>query len=197
MIVAAVPLKRLTRVKSRLAHVLTVAERSELMLRLLGRTLDVIRDSQVVDRILLVTPEAGLDVSPGVDVLIDAGTLNDALRSAARWSCRKGASGLLIVPADLPLIQPDDVRHIVEARGDGQGVVLAATQDGGTAALLLTPPDVIAPDFGTGSAERHRRAARVRGVGVSRVMSDTLTFDLDTESDLERYHASMAAACST
>jgi 2-phospho-L-lactate guanylyltransferase len=57
---------------------------------------------------------------------------------------------------------------------------------GGTNALLLRPPEAIAPAFGPGSFEAHLRAAEAAGVAVQVVTDALLGFDLDTPDDLER-----------
>ena len=54
----------------------------------------------------------------------------------------------------------------------------------GTNALLLAPPDAIAPSFGPGSFERHVAAARDAGVAYAVERVPTLMFDVDTPDDL-------------
>src|SRR5207302_7322924 len=55
----------------------------------------------------------------------------------------------------------------------------------GTNALLLTPPDALAPSFGPGSCERHARQARAAGVAAEVVEVPSLATDIDTPEDLE------------
>jgi 2-phospho-L-lactate guanylyltransferase len=56
----------------------------------------------------------------------------------------------------------------------------------GTNALVLRPPDVIAPCFGNDSFEAHLRAAEAADAAVQVVSDAVLGFDLDTPEDLER-----------
>ena len=56
----------------------------------------------------------------------------------------------------------------------------------GTNALLLRPPDVIDPAFGSDSFEAHLRAAEAADAAVQVVSDPLLGFDLDTPEDLER-----------
>ena len=64
----------------------------------------------------------------------------------------------------------------------------------GTNALLLTPPDVMAPAFGEGSFARHAALARARP--ARRCRSPTcrsLGLDVDTPDDLAALRRALAA----
>ncbi len=54
----------------------------------------------------------------------------------------------------------------------------------GTNALLLSPPNAIAPAFGPGSFERHRRLALAAGLRVIVAGPPSLVLDVDTREDL-------------
>src|SRR5437868_2150541 len=56
--------------------------------------------------------------------------------------------------------------------------------DVGTNALLLRPPRALVPAFGPASFDRHRAAARARGLSVAIVRLPALALDLDTPADL-------------
>jgi 2-phospho-L-lactate/phosphoenolpyruvate guanylyltransferase len=187
MIVAAIPVKRLSEAKSRLSPSLLDHERRDLVRRLLARTVDVLHESGVIDRVALVTPEPSTAESLQVELIADSGELNDALAAAVQWALVAGARSLLIVPADLPFISAAEIRAFVDDDPALYGIAIAPTEDGGTGALLLTPPNIIPPAFGPGSYERHLALARLFGVRAERVLSDALSFDLDTPEDLRRY----------
>lgn len=185
-----VPVKDLRGTKSRLAPVLDPAARAGLTLYMMGR---------VVTRAL----EAGVDavgvVSPDPIVLDEAlkrgatplvqnsRGLNPALEEGRLWATQNGASALLVLPADLPLIEPEDVLAVLAGAASAPVVV---TPDGaryGTNALLLRPPDVLPFLFGPESFEAHLRAAGDRDVEVRVCENGHLSFDLDTAGDLARY----------
>jgi 2-phospho-L-lactate guanylyltransferase len=106
----------------------------------------------------------------------------------------QGASSLLVLPGDLPDLSVDALDELllaadagVVAAGGGALVTIAPSDaGGGTNALLLRPPDVIAPAFGPASFEAHLRAAEAAGAAVQVVDHPQLGFDLDTPDDLER-----------
>jgi 2-phospho-L-lactate/phosphoenolpyruvate guanylyltransferase len=186
-----VPVKDLRGTKSRLAPVLDPAARAGLTLYMMGR---------VVSRAL----EAGVDavgvVSPDPIVLNEAlkkgaaalpqesRGLNLALEEGRSWATKNGASALLVLPADLPLIEAEDVREVLAAAAGGSPVVIAP--DGarsGTNALYLRPPDALPFLFGPESFEAHLQAAGNRDVEVHVCENGHLSFDLDTAGDLARY----------
>lgn len=186
MIVAAVPVKALEEAKSRLARYLTADERRELVAGLLRSTVAAIQGSGVVERIAVVTPQSSLAESLPVDLLPDGGSLNGALDRAVQWALELGASKLLIVPVDLPGITAAAVRELIEGDAPLYGIAIVPTMDGGTGALLLTPPNIIPPAFGPGSFARHLMLARLQGVRAEEIDSPAFALDLDTPEDLER-----------
>ncbi len=184
MIVAAIPVKALGAAKGRLAGRLSPEERRDLVIRLLLHTVRALRDSRTIDRIAVVTPERGLADYTGAEWLPDAGSLNDSLAGAVQWALSLGARSLLLVPGDLPHISGAEVRAFLEDDPPLYGIAIAGTSDGGTGALLLTPPHIIPPAFGPGSYQRHLELARLQGVRAEQVTSDAFAFDVDTPPDL-------------
>jgi 2-phospho-L-lactate guanylyltransferase len=188
--VAVVPVKRLGSAKSRLSPGLSVDARSALARELAGKVISALKDSGDVDRLAVVTPEPDLAAALDVEGLADAGDLNASLARGVEWAQGLGARSLLILPADLPLVTGADVRALIAAAGAAPGITICATRDGGTGALLLTPPRVIPPAFGPRSFERHIQLAAERGIAVRRVSIPAFETDLDTVEDLELYLSS-------
>jgi 2-phospho-L-lactate guanylyltransferase len=195
VIVALVPLKALSEAKSRLASVLGNTERRELVECLLAGTIRALRDSDVIDRIALISPEQLLAQCFGVVWLPDAGGLNESLAAGVDWALAQSASGLLIVPADLPGITPADVRAIVSEAPNQSGICLTPTRDGGTGALFLRPPDTIRPQFGSDSFRRHRKTAQTQGAAIRVLSRPGLALDLDTPADLSLLHTKNRLSC--
>ncbi|HEX2185133.1 MAG TPA: hypothetical protein VHN78_06480, partial [Chloroflexota bacterium] len=67
---------------------------------------------------------------------------------------------------------------------DLQVVVVPDRHGTGTNALLLCPPDALAPSFGPGSLERHVGAAEAAGLRYAIHPLPSLGLDVDTADDL-------------
>jgi 2-phospho-L-lactate guanylyltransferase len=70
------------------------------------------------------------------------------------------------------------------AEGAREVVIVPDRHGTGTNALVLTPPDVLAPSFGPDSFERHRRLATEAGIAWRIQTPASLLLDIDTAEDL-------------
>lgn len=174
------------RAKSRLDRDLAPGMRRTLVIAMLDDLLTALREVHR-GRILVVSADAVYDPvarEHGADVLRDAGTgYNEAVRAGID-ACRD-ASAVLVLPGDLPHASPADLEVLLATLEDA-AVVLAPSDDGGTSALGLRPPDVIALAFGPDSAARHRAAAAAAGVACTELALRSLRTDVDTLDDLAR-----------
>ena len=192
MIVAVTPVKRLSQAKSRLSALLSPEERAGLVTAMLRRTVALLQAVDAIDRIAVATEERQLvDSLDLVDWLPDMGGLNPSLAHAATWATDLGAQSMLVLPCDLPLLQGSDIRAFLNSSRTYPGVSIAPTEDGGTGAILLSPPQVLEPAFGNDSFRRHREEARAKGVSVRTVVRHGFLRDLDTTEDLEYLDANM------
>jgi 2-phospho-L-lactate guanylyltransferase (CobY/MobA/RfbA family) len=76
----------------------------------------------------------------------------------------------------------------------GRGVVLAPSRDGGTAALLRAPHELMGTRFGARSAAAHRALASEVGAACRELALPALAIDLDRPEDLAALLASESAA---
>jgi 2-phospho-L-lactate/phosphoenolpyruvate guanylyltransferase len=185
---AVVPVKDLRGTKSRLAPVLNPGARAGLTLYMMGRVIAALREAGVEDVCVVSPDRIVLNEAQrrGATPLIqESRGLNPALEEGRRRALDLGAPTLLVLPADLPLLEAGDVRAVLEEVGEGPSVVISP--DGahsGTNALLLQPPDVLPFAFGAESFEAHLEAARRRALDVRICERPHLAFDLDTAGDL-------------
>jgi 2-phospho-L-lactate/phosphoenolpyruvate guanylyltransferase len=187
---AVVPVKDLWGTKSRLKPILDPGARAGLTLYMMGRVLSALRAAGV-ENVCVVSPDRlVLDEASkrgAAALLQESSGLNPALQEGRRWAVERGASALLVLPADLPFLDAADVREVLEGLGAGPSVVICP--DGarsGTNALLMRPPDALTFAFGPGSYRAHLRAARERGLDVRVRERPDLAFDLDSAQDLSR-----------
>ena len=194
---AVVPVKDLRGTKSRLAPILDPSARAGLTVYMMGCVLRAIREAGVGEVCVVSPDRVVLEEAQrrGATPLVqESRGLNPALEEGRRRALKLGASTLLVLPADLPLLDAEDVRAVLEKVGEGQSVVISP--DGarsGTNALLIQPPDVLPFAFGPDSFEAHLGAARRRELHVSVCERPHLAFDLDTAGDLARLRNSGVA----
>lgn len=190
---AIVPVKALQLAKSRLAPSLAPAGRRALVLEMLGRVLHTL-NHPVITTIWLSSADPlllAVGIAWGARPLYDtAGELNGALEQARSTAWAAGATALLVVPADIPLINSEDVDSLVAALANGADVVLAPDSSGsGTNALALQRHAELPFRFGSASALHHQAEAAVRGLRTDRIFSATLAFDIDLPSNLDYYRS--------
>lgn len=121
----------------------------------------------------------------------DAG-LSDACAVAAADAVARAAAALAILPADLPLVRPDDIEAAIARHGEGRGRALTlveAASDGGTNFLMASPPDLVSFRFGPDSFARHVCEAKRAGVVPLVLDNPRLAFDVDVPADLDRLGA--------
>jgi 2-phospho-L-lactate guanylyltransferase len=195
---AIVPVKPLRRSKSRLADVLSKEERATLSREMLIHTLDVLGEVPRVERVLVISRDSqalALARDHGARTVTERGTpkLNPALVRATLLALGYGVSSVLVLPADLPLLQKEDVERLVALADAPPVVVIAPDRRGeGTNALLSSPPGLIEYDFGPSSFKNHIARAKEAGAKVKICELPALELDLDVPEDLERWRALQA-----
>ncbi len=184
------PVKPLSRAKSRLAPALTPLERGALTLAMLEDVLDAMLAVAGWDTWVVSPDEVVLEIAArrGIRPVPEARPpLSAAVRQAERLAIEEGADALAVVPGDLPLITTEALHEAVHTLGS---IVLARSDDGvGTSLLLRRPPRAIPARFGPDSFRRHVALAADRGLPVSVVRRTELSFDLDRPDDILRFLA--------
>lgn len=185
--VVVVPVKGCAEGKSRLAPVLSPEERARVVLWMLERVLHAARRGDFPVWVVGGDePVARLCQRPGTRWSHDVGGLNRSVRAALDEAARWGYPAALVVPADVPLVEPEDLSELAEAVADPRTVALVPSVDGGTNALGQALPPPLEPSFGPGSYRRHRASAERAGLRVVTLRLPRLEWDVDTPDDLRR-----------
>ena len=188
---AIVPVKPLRRGKSRLAGALSDGERAELNQSLLKRTLKTLSNLKEVEKVLVVSrdPQAlTIARQHGARTVREDGhaKLNTALTRATIVAQVYATRGVLILPADLPLISEEDVLTLISRAVEPPVIVIAPDRHRkGTNALLISPAGLIEYDFGENSFEKHCELASKAGARLEIVDLPNLGLDLDLPEDLQ------------
>jgi 2-phospho-L-lactate guanylyltransferase len=185
-----IPVKPLTRGKSRLSGVLSEEDRSSLNYRLLRNTLHSLAETQRQHVMVVSRDPAALSVAREFDFLTlqeddAASDLNLALKRAAAVVQMYGATALLVLPADLPLVDSVTIGQFLQRSTHTPGVVIAPDRrHEGTNALWVSPPGLIEFQFGPDSFRKHKAQAEALQVSLEIVELPTLELDLDMPDDL-------------
>lgn len=211
---AIVPAKSLLRGKSRLRPVLDDGDRARFAQALLEHVLDVLGACDLDGRLVATDGDdvASIAQERGANVLRDraaggaafppasaadpprdrtASSLADVVDRALVEVASRGARAAVVLMADLPRIQPADVRALLEALEDADVAIVCDHLGRHTNALALAPPTVMPTHFGCeDSFAAHCTAARARGLRVAQIASATIAFDVDVPAD----HRCLAAS---
>ena len=185
MRVVAVPVKSLSRAKTRLSPALTGLERGALTLAMLEDVLDAALSVPGWETWVISPDEVALEIAAGRGArpIPEAKPpLANAIRQVEAKAKEEGANALAVLPADVPLVTVDTLHEALRTLG---AVVLARSADGsGTSLLLRRPPRAIPARFGPDSLRRHVELAETRGLPVSVVERRELSFDVDRPDDI-------------
>jgi 2-phospho-L-lactate guanylyltransferase len=185
---AIVPVKRLSKAKSSLSAALTPKQRRELVLAMLKDVLKAMSGARSITGTIVVSPDDYIIKfarKNGADGIAEPGVeLNKALKIAIQSAITNGATSVLIMPSDIPFLTAADIENIVAMTSSQRDVVIAPSNDNGTNALFLRPPDVMSPRFGGESFSAHLSDAHRAGVKPRIYRSITVATDIDDPDDL-------------
>jgi 2-phospho-L-lactate guanylyltransferase (CobY/MobA/RfbA family) len=111
---------------------------------------------------------------------------NAAAALGIEIATKRGMDSVLLLSSDLPLVDGDAIRSLIESALNEANIAVAAAADGrgGTNALFLRPPGALPLCFGDRSLGRFQEAARIRGVKFIAKHDPRLSLDLDEPTDL-------------
>ena len=183
------PIKALSPVKSRLAPVLSPAQRAGLMRAMVKDVLSAANDCPLVDGVLLVSRDpdiSELAETYGAELLcleVDE-DLNSAVTAAADYLLAKNISRVMILHGDMPLTRASDLRELIEESDDSKITLVSCRHEQGTNAMVTSLPSPIPFLYGEGSYQRHLDAACRNGVGVTTLPNIRLALDINSSDDL-------------
>ncbi len=188
---AIVPVKSLRRGKSRLANVLSDEERSALNNDLLTRTLHCLESISKIDQVLVISydPEVLAKAREFGAMTVQEGkrtNINNALRRATVAAKAYNATKILIIPADLPFINKEEIEDFIAQEGTPPEIIISSDRrSDGTNALFINPIGILEYNFGEWSFRKHIEQAEQKKITVKIKNKESLTFDLDLPEDLE------------
>ncbi len=193
-----VPVKPFAESKSRLAPTLPNPARARLSRQLFHHVMGQATAAPVLAGILVVSRDAtvldGLPLAKITLVPESGHDLNQAVSQGRQVAVQRGADAILILPADLPRLERDDITTLYERGAAAAGLIIVPSNDNGTNALLLRPPHAINFAFGRNSFVHHCRAAQLAQIPCTIHNAPHLAFDVDLPADLRQLTTEQAYA---
>lgn len=184
-----VPVKNLANAKQRLGSVLSPRERQDLAQAMCTDVLKTLAAWSGRPAVTVVTSDpfaretAG---SCGFDVIADNFNPGEtgAIEMATAICRERGVDHTLVIPADIPLIEPAELQKIVDS-APARGAVLVPDAAGrGTNAALRAPADLFPLRFGNDSFLPHLASAKATGLPCVVLELSGIALDVDRPEDL-------------
>jgi len=161
--------------KSRLAPVLSAAERHSFATAMLSDVLDAVDATNQTATVVTTAPIVDDRLASRVDIEVDDRELTTAINARVAET-----TPTLILMADLPLVTPTDIQRLADSTA---GITIAPGVGGGTNALVVRDSG-FRVDYHGASYLDHRRTAADIGATVRTVDSRRLATDVDEPADL-------------
>jgi 2-phospho-L-lactate guanylyltransferase len=194
-----VPVKNLANAKERLSAVLSRAERRALAEAMLQDVLQALAALSAPSAVSVVTSDPfakALAQQHRFAVIADPANLSesDAIAHATDHCVAQGEHSTLVIPGDIPLVQPGDIEQVIAA-APAEGSVLVPGWDGrGSNAVFRRPANLFPLRFGTDSFPPHLRSAQATGKPCVVLRLPRIGLDVDNPADLAQL---LAAAGNT
>jgi 2-phospho-L-lactate/phosphoenolpyruvate guanylyltransferase len=186
--VILIPVKNLSSAKQRLSEILDQPSRTQLAQAMLEDVLSSLYDWQDRPQVGIVTGDpfaVELAVKFGFEVIPDPENPGEtgAIEMATRVCTKRGAKFTMVIPADIPLIEPWELEEIFK-HAPQEGSVLVPAGDGrGTNAVLRRPANLFPLRFGNDSFKPHRAAAEATGKPCVVLNLPGIAVDVDNPAD--------------
>ena len=193
-ICAVVPVKETAKAKERLATAINAAHRQQLACAMLEDVLAALAATAELAAILVVTvdPAAAL-IAARYGARVAAKRAAEGHTAAVACAAAQLAAkrlGMLTVPADIPLVQQEDIRALLGAHrssidaGGRAFTIVPAHDQRGSNAVACSPADAVALRFGEDSFFPHLAVAKENGIEPVVLRLPRIARDIDTPEDL-------------
>ncbi len=185
---AIVPVKTFSRAKTRLN--LSSEKKEKICKIMLESVLDTLSKSEHIEKIVIVSKDEtalGIGKKFGAAEIYDGEELgvNNAVKLADEYLLKDGFDSTLVFPQDIPLIQVEDIRTLLNFRMHNRCVLVVPSRKfDGTNALFRMPLDVMETHYDEDSYKIHLSTAEKRDATSALVLIQRMMLDVDDQSDL-------------
>ena len=189
---AVVPIKDTSDAKRRLAGVLCAARRQELALAMFEDVLATLAGVRELAGIVVVTvdPAAATIAARYGARVSNAGAREGHTGAVAAAARELAAETMLTLPGDIPLVEGDDIRQLIDVhrhatgRGARAFTIVPARDERGSNAILCSPAAAVPLRFGADSFLPHLAVARRCAIEPTVLRLPRIALDIDTPDDL-------------
>jgi 2-phospho-L-lactate guanylyltransferase len=188
-----VPIKSLDNSKIRLSSVFNSEIRkkiSHLMMRDIFESLSL---SKEVDQVVVISSDKlalEMALEKGFSIIRedkDEG-VNKAVFKANEYSLEMGAASTLVIPADIPLLKPSDIQHIISTASQSESaLIIPSLREDGTNALFRTPPNIIETSYDKESYRTHIQLTLEKNILLFILRMRNIMLDIDTIGDIYEF----------
>ncbi len=161
-----------------------------------GRPLVISPDPQVLELAKALNATTLSEIQTSLSEFDQTQGLNLALNAACLHLLKTfpdDQARVLILPADLPLLEPADIEALLTGGASSQAIIAPDLSNQGTNALRLNLP--IAANFnfrfGENSFELHKEALQQANISYEISRQPAILYDLDYPADFENLPASL------
>lgn len=185
-----IPVKNLKEAKQRLGPVLDQPERTELARAMLQDVAEAVAAWKERPEVAIVSCDSfalSLACKYGFEVIADHRNSGetDAIEMATQV-CESRGLDTLVIPGDVPLVQPAELQTIYANAPEIGTVLVPAGDNRGTNAVLRRPAALFPLRFGNDSFKPHVAAAKATGKPCVILPVRGLAVDVDDPADLQR-----------
>lgn len=184
-----IPVKNLSNAKQRLAELSDQPARTRLAQAMLKDVLDAVAQCGSDDAAVVTSDRFAIELARGYGLEVIRDDTNrsetDAIEMATRACVSREIETTLVIPGDVPLIEPEDIRVIYSQAPSRGSVLVPSLDERGTNAALRRPAALFPLRFGNDSFAPHRAAGQSAGECVVLSLPRT-ALDIDTPEDLRR-----------
>jgi len=194
---AVVPIKETSDAKRRLAGVLCAARRQELALAMFEDVLATLTGVRELGSIVVVTVDpAAAAIAARYGARVSNAGAREGHTGAVTAAARElAAEAMLTLPGDIPLVEADDIRQLIDVhrhatgRGARAFTIVPAWDERGSNAILCSPAATVPLRFGADSFLPHLAAARRCAIEPTVARMPRIALDIDTPDDLALFLA--------
>lgn len=190
---AIIPVKETPGAKQRLWSGVPAHLREPLVLTMLEDVLSAVSKASGLAGIALVTLDGkagALGRRYGTRILTDdaRGGHTAAVAGAARTLASEGATGMMQLPGDIPLVTADEISHVLSMHRPGPSFTIVPSHDDfGSNTIVVSPPTAVPLKFGDDSFFSHLETARKYGIEPQVIRLPGIGRDIDNAGDLQAF----------